>query len=227
MRLLGQGCGGLAVCQPVTVCMCVFVCNDAEGRAGRWAPVCWVKARVTFVCPERLCVCQCMWECVWQHTLNIQCALLLILCIAWVYKFLEKRRMQGCSNLRRSAACLFRFTIVCVHSSCALQNNDDQNHNRSTPFWHNLICSAQPGPAWHSGSLPAHIPPPACSHYCVSAAAARMTTSNNLLFYQTWFLSQQQISPTGKALTCKLPDNEVTSKHVFTSPFASVVSLWE
>lgn len=44
MRLLGRGCGDLAVCQPVTVCVrecvCECVCGDAEEKAGRWALVC-------------------------------------------------------------------------------------------------------------------------------------------------------------------------------------------
>lgn len=97
---------------------------------------------------------------------------------------------------------MFRFPLVCV---CSKKN---KNKNTVDLLCSDVISSAlpslhrpsldQPGTA---GALQ-HTSPPVCSHYCISAAAALMTTSNSLLFHQTYFLSQQRISPTDKALTC-------------------------
>lgn len=66
-----------------------------------------------------------------------------------------------------SSACIFRFVCIPV---CALQKKKNpKKHNRSALFWHNLISSAQSGPAWHSRGPPEHIP-----HLCAPITASQL-----------------------------------------------------
>lgn len=59
---------------------------------------------------------------------------------------------------------------ICVHSCVRFtKKNKKKKLNRSALFWHNLISSAQSGPAWHSRGPPEHIP-----HLCAPITASQL-----------------------------------------------------
>lgn len=62
---------------------------------------------------------------------------------------------------------LHAFSDLCAFL-CVLYKKK-QTHNRSALFWHNLISSAQSGPAWHSRGPPEHIP-----HLCAPITTSQL-----------------------------------------------------
>ena len=181
MWLFGCDSGGLEwVRREQCTCLCAVEGehSDTEERTGRWALVCSVKLRVTFVCPDSVL----MYECV--HVCERDCAL-----HSHPHSNACPCSFELMNMYEREYLGLWMYVLPFTSRLCyssvwfttQKKKEKKKEKNSQVRSAYERISSVQ------SSKLKALQPtsPPVCSLYRRTAAAAVTIPSNNLLFHQT------------------------------------------